>query len=58
MVKQRFYEIAKSYDAAINISDEDIHIGGGIRSPHLVLKMKFQYRNCDIYVENATGTSF
>ncbi len=58
MVKTRFKKIAEEEGAALKISDEDIPLGGGVRSPNLVFLLTLNYKGKKITLYNATGTSY
>ncbi len=58
MIKTKFKKIAEEEGATIKISDEDILIGGGVRSPNLEFFLTLPYKDKKITLYNASGTSY
>lgn len=54
----RFKEIATKENGTFYFSDNDINIGGGVRSPHVILQLKIPYKDYEISITNKTGTNF
>ncbi|MEP0265186.1 hypothetical protein [Dokdonia sp.] len=54
----KFKEIAAKENGTFYFSDSDIGIGGGVRSPHVILQLRIPYKDYEIFINNKTGTSF
>lgn len=53
-----FRNLAKQENGNFYFKDEDLSIGMGVRSPNVIFKVKFNYKNNLITVLNRTGTAY
>lgn len=53
-----FKELARKEQGTFYFKDEDISLGMGVRSPHVVYRVEFVYKKHKFIVENRTGTAF
>ncbi|WP_452601044.1 hypothetical protein [Pontimicrobium sp. MEBiC06410] len=58
MVKSEFIRIAKQENGKLSYKDNDISIGGGIKSPKVIYHLKISHKGHDIIIINETGTSY
>ncbi|RMB57640.1 hypothetical protein EAX61_11040 [Dokdonia sinensis] len=58
MYKTIFKNIANQENGTSYFTDNDISIGMGVRSPHVVYLLKIPHKEFEIIVYNTTGTQF
>ena len=58
MIKSEFKRIADKENGKLSYKDQDISIGGGVRSPKVIYLLKIDHKGNEITILNETGTSF
>ncbi|WP_298321387.1 hypothetical protein [uncultured Aquimarina sp.] len=58
MYKKLFKELAEKENGKFYYQDNDIAIGGGVRSPNVIFKIKFKYKDNEFTIINRTGTAY
>lgn len=58
MYKEFFKNLAEKENGKFYFKDENISIGMGVRSPNVLYKIKFDYKNNPISIINRTGTAY
>lgn len=58
MLIEFFKKIAENENGNLYYHDEDISIGGGVRSPNVIFTLKFEYKSNVFTIINQTGTKY
>ncbi|MBD3863080.1 hypothetical protein [Olleya marilimosa] len=58
MYRDFFKNLAEKENGKFYFKDEDISIGMGVRSPNVLYKITFDYKNNPISIINRTGTAY
>ena len=58
MYREFFKNLAEKENGKFYFKDEDISIGMGVRSPNVLYKITFDYKNNPISIINRTGTAY
>jgi predicted alternative tryptophan synthase beta-subunit len=57
MRKEFFKELTQKENAKFYFKDEDISTGGGVRSSHVIFKLKFVSKDNEFTIVQQTGTA-
>lgn len=58
MYKAFFTELAEREHGKFYFHDKDVAIGGGVRSPNVIFKITFNYKDNEFTIINRTGTAY
>ncbi|WP_290701839.1 hypothetical protein [Lacinutrix sp.] len=58
MNKSFFKELTKKENGKFDFHDKDIGLGGGVRSPNVIYKVEFKYKENEFTIINRTGTAY
>ena len=58
MYKAIFKELAEKENGKFYFQDKDISIGGGVRSPNVIYKLTFDYKDNEFTIINRIGTAY
>ena len=58
MVKSEFRRVAEKHNCKLQVSDNNIAIGMGVRSPRVIYRLICDYKSSEIIIDNKTGFEF
>jgi hypothetical protein len=58
MIKSEFKRLAEQHNCKFQLSDNDIAIGMGVRSPRVIYRLTCNYKASEIIIDNNTGFEF